>query len=85
VCDTHGILLVLDEVQSGFGRTGKMFATEHHEGLRPDVMIFAKGLANGYPLSGVVSRKELMDQQEVGSIVCCISFLPLNLHINNMT
>jgi 4-aminobutyrate aminotransferase len=69
LCDKHGILLVVDEVQTGFGRTGKMFATEHTADLKPDVMVFAKGLANGFPLSGVVSRKDLMDQQEVGSIV----------------
>ncbi|KAL7420401.1 hypothetical protein Q5752_005371 [Cryptotrichosporon argae] len=66
-CDKHGILLVLDEVQTGFGRTGTLFAAEQY-GIRPDVMVFAKGLANGFPLSGVVSRKELMDKQEVGSI-----------------
>ena len=70
-CDEHGIMLVCDEVQSGFGRTGTMFCVEGNvEGtsVRPDIMIFAKGLANGFPLSGVVSRKELMDHQEVGSI-----------------
>lgn len=66
-CDKHGILLVLDEVQTGFGRTGKMFAAEW-SGVRPDVMTFAKGLANGFPLSGVVSRKELMATQEPGTI-----------------
>lgn len=66
-CDKHGILLVLDEVQTGFGRTGKMFAAEW-SGVRPDVMTFAKGLANGFPLSGVVSRKELMAKQEPGTI-----------------
>lgn len=67
-CDKHEILLVCDEVQTGFGRTGKMFMTEYTEGLRPDVMIFAKGLANGYPLSGVVARQELMAKQEPGTI-----------------
>lgn len=67
-CDKHGILLVVDEVQTGFGRTGKMFMTEWTEGLRPDVMTFAKGLANGFPLSGVVSRREIMEKQEVGTI-----------------
>ncbi|TXT13140.1 hypothetical protein VHUM_01541 [Vanrija humicola] len=67
-CDKHNILLVLDEVQSGFGRTGKLFAAEHVPGFKPDVLVFAKGLANGYPLSGVASRRELMEKQEVGSI-----------------
>lgn len=67
-CDKHGILLVIDEVQSGFGRTGKMWNSEYTPGFRPDVMTFAKGLANGYPLSGVVSRREIMEKQEPGTI-----------------
>jgi 4-aminobutyrate aminotransferase len=67
ICDKNNILLVADEVQSGFGRTGKMFAIEHW-GVRPDVMIMAKGIANGFPLSGIVSRKELMDMQVPGSM-----------------
>ena len=67
ICDRNGILLVADEVQSGFGRTGKMFAIEHW-GVRPDILIMAKGIANGLPLSGIVSRKELMDKQKPGSM-----------------
>ena len=67
VCDKNGILLVADEVQCGFGRTGKMFAVEHW-GVRPDIMVMAKGIANGFPLSGIVSRKELMDTQKPGSM-----------------
>jgi 4-aminobutyrate aminotransferase len=67
VCDKHGILLIIDEVQSGYGRTGKMFAVEH-AGVRPDIMIVAKGLANGFPLSGVISRKELTDKLPPGSL-----------------
>jgi 4-aminobutyrate aminotransferase len=67
VCDKHGILLIVDEVQSGYGRTGKMFAVEH-SGVRPDIMIVAKGLANGFPLSGVISRKELTDKLTPGSL-----------------
>lgn len=67
ICDKHGILLVADEVQSGFGRTGKMFAVEHW-GVRPDILIMAKGIANGFPLSAIVSRKELMDRQKPGSM-----------------
>ncbi|NTV28208.1 MAG: aminotransferase class III-fold pyridoxal phosphate-dependent enzyme, partial [Methanothrix sp.] len=51
LCDEHGILLVADEVQSGFGRTGKFFAVEHF-GVIPDVMTVAKGIASGMPLSG---------------------------------
>ncbi|CAE6416373.1 unnamed protein product [Rhizoctonia solani] len=67
ICDKHGILLIFDEVQCGFGRTGKYFASEY-SGVRPDIMIIAKGLANGFPLSGIVSRKELMDMQKPGSM-----------------
>ncbi|KAK6334134.1 hypothetical protein TWF696_002637 [Orbilia brochopaga] len=67
ICDEQGILLILDEVQSGFGRTGRYFAAEHW-GVRPDIMVMAKGIANGLPLSGIVSRKELMDRQNPGSM-----------------
>ncbi|OAL33168.1 4-aminobutyrate transaminase [Fonsecaea nubica] len=67
ICDKNNILLVTDEVQSGFGRTGKMFAIEHW-GVRPDILVMAKGIANGFPLSGIVSRKELMDTQKPGSM-----------------
>jgi 4-aminobutyrate aminotransferase len=67
ICDKNNILLVADEVQSGFGRTGKMFAVEHY-GVRPDILVMAKGIANGFPLSGIVSRKELMDTQKPGSM-----------------
>ncbi|KAK1923919.1 pyridoxal phosphate-dependent transferase [Papiliotrema laurentii] len=69
VCDTHGIKLVVDEVQTGFGRTGKFFALQTiAPGLRPDIMTIAKGLANGFPLSGVVCNKETMDMLEGGSL-----------------
>ena len=67
ICDKNNILLVADEVQSGFGRTGKMFAVEHW-GIKPDILIMAKGIANGLPLSAIVSRKELMDMQKPGSM-----------------
>jgi 4-aminobutyrate aminotransferase len=60
LADKHGILLVADEVQSGMGRTGKMFASEHF-GLEPDVMALAKGIASGMPLGAMVARAELMD------------------------
>ncbi|GAA5879778.1 hypothetical protein JCM1840_001893 [Sporobolomyces johnsonii] len=68
ICDKHGLLLIIDEVQTGFGRTGKYFAIEHYPAVVPDVMIMAKGIANGFPLSGIVSRKELMDLQKPGSM-----------------
>ncbi|CBQ70445.1 probable 4-aminobutyrate aminotransferase [Sporisorium reilianum SRZ2] len=67
ICDDHGLLLICDEVQSGFGRTGTMFAVEQ-SGVRPDVLIFAKGIANGFPLSGIASTNELMSRQKPGSM-----------------
>ena len=57
-CDRHGILLIVDEIQSGFGRTGRMFAFEH-AGIVPDVVTLAKAIANGLPLSAVVTAREL--------------------------
>ncbi len=66
ICDRHGILLIFDEVQSGFGRTGKWFALEHFNVI-PDIITSAKGLASGMPLSGVFSRLDLMKKWETGS------------------
>jgi 4-aminobutyrate aminotransferase len=60
ICDEHGILLVVDEVQSGMGRTGKMFASEHY-GLKPDIITIAKGIASGIPMGACVARADLMD------------------------
>jgi 4-aminobutyrate aminotransferase/(S)-3-amino-2-methylpropionate transaminase len=60
ICDREGILLVVDEVQTGFGRTGRMFAIEHY-GVEPDLMAVAKSMAAGLPLSGVVGKAEIMD------------------------
>jgi 4-aminobutyrate aminotransferase / (S)-3-amino-2-methylpropionate transaminase / 5-aminovalerate transaminase len=60
ICDREGILLVVDEVQTGFGRTGRMFALEHY-GVEPDLMTVAKSIAGGLPLSGVVGKAEIMD------------------------
>ena len=60
ICDRHGILLVVDEVQSGTGRTGKWWAVEH-TGVQPDIVCIAKGIASGMPLSVVISRAEIMD------------------------
>jgi len=67
ICDKHGILLIFDEVQSGFGRTGKWFAFEHFDVI-PDIITAAKGLASGMPLSGVFSRTDIMKRLDVGSI-----------------
>lgn len=66
ICQEHGILLVADEVQSGFGRTGKFFAIEHFD-VVPDILIMAKGLASGFPLSGVAAPRALMDKWLVGT------------------
>jgi len=67
ICDQNNILLIVDEVQCGFGRTGKYFYIEN-SGVKPDIMIVAKGLANGFPLSGVISRTELTDKLKPGSM-----------------
>jgi 4-aminobutyrate aminotransferase/(S)-3-amino-2-methylpropionate transaminase len=67
ICDDNGILLIADEVQTGFGRTGKLFAMEHFD-AKPDLMTMAKSLAGGYPLSGVVGRAEVMDAPGVGGL-----------------
>ncbi len=66
ICDEHGIQLIVDEVQSGFGRTGRWFAIEHF-GVVPDIMTLAKGLASGLPLSAVVARRDLMEAWPPGS------------------
>jgi 4-aminobutyrate aminotransferase len=66
LCDRNGILLIMDEVQSGFGRTGKWFALEHF-GVVPDIITVAKGIASGMPLSGVFSRLDLMKKWQTGS------------------
>src|SRR5262245_16590226 len=66
-CREHGILLVIDEVQTGFGRTGRLFACEHY-GLAPDLMTMAKSLAGGFPLSATTGRAEVMDKAYVGGL-----------------
>jgi 4-aminobutyrate aminotransferase / (S)-3-amino-2-methylpropionate transaminase / 5-aminovalerate transaminase len=67
ICTEHGILLIADEVQTGFARTGKMFAIEH-AGVEPDLMTVAKSLAGGFPLSGVVGKAEIMDAPAPGGL-----------------
>jgi 4-aminobutyrate aminotransferase len=67
ICDRHKILLIFDEVQSGFGRTGKWFAFEHFE-VVPDIITAAKGIASGMPLSGVFTSTDIMLKLDVGSI-----------------
>ncbi len=66
ICDCHGILLIFDEVQTGFGRTGEWFAAQTF-GVTPDIMAIAKGIASGLPLSATVASKELMKQWPLGS------------------
>lgn len=66
ICDQHGILLIADEVQSGFGRTGRWFAMDH-SGTIPDIVIMAKGMASGMPLSGLAASRELMEKWIPGS------------------
>ena len=67
LCDAHGILLIADEIQSGFGRTGRWFAIEH-AGVEPDLITVAKSLAGGFPLAGVVGRQAIMDAVDPGRV-----------------
>ncbi|MGH6805264.1 MAG: aminotransferase class III-fold pyridoxal phosphate-dependent enzyme, partial [Ensifer adhaerens] len=67
ICDQHGILLIADEVQTGFARTGKLFAMDHHE-VAPDLMTMAKSLAGGFPLAAVTGRAEIMDAPAPGGL-----------------
>jgi 4-aminobutyrate aminotransferase/(S)-3-amino-2-methylpropionate transaminase len=67
LCDTHGIVLVADEIQSGFARTGRMFAFEH-AGVEPDLMTVAKSIAGGVPLSGVIGKASIMDAPPAGGL-----------------
>ncbi len=82
VCKDNGILLVVDEVQSGFGRTGKWFASEHY-GLEPDMVVLGKSIASGMPLAALVARKEILESwaapagsfSTAGNPVCCAASL----------
>ena len=81
LCDRHGILLVFDEIQSGIGRTGRMFAAEH-VGVEPDILLAAKGLASGMPLGAIIAREKIMTWEKGshgstfgGNPVCCAAAL----------
>lgn len=67
ICDEHGILLIADEIQTGFARTGKMFATEY-AGIEPDLMTIAKAMAGGFPISGVIGKADIMDAPAPGGL-----------------
>ena len=67
ICDQYGILLIVDEIQTGFGRTGSFFASEKHN-IEPDLITMAKGLAGGYPLAAVVGKSEIMDKPLPGGL-----------------
>jgi 4-aminobutyrate aminotransferase/(S)-3-amino-2-methylpropionate transaminase len=67
LCDRHGIVLIIDEIQSGFARTGRMFAIEH-AGVEPDLMTVAKSIAGGLPLSGVIGKADIMDAPPPGGL-----------------
>ena len=81
-CRQHGILIVADEIQTGWGRTGKMFAVEHYE-IEPDILVTAKSLAGGMPLGAFTARAEIMDHPQKGGLgttyggnpVCCAAAL----------
>lgn len=66
LCDNYGIFLIFDEIQTGFGRTGYMFASEYFK-VEPDIRTVAKGIANGFPLSAILAKAEIMDQWEAGA------------------
>jgi 4-aminobutyrate aminotransferase len=81
LCDRHGILLVFDEIQSGIGRTGKLWAAEHF-GIEPDILLSAKGLASGMPLGAIIARESIMTWESGshgstfgGNPVCCAAAL----------
>jgi 4-aminobutyrate aminotransferase / (S)-3-amino-2-methylpropionate transaminase / 5-aminovalerate transaminase len=76
ICQDNGILFIADEVQTGFGRTGKMFAVEHFE-IAPDILVMAKSIAGGLPLSAITGKTEIMDHPQVGGLGGTYSGNPL--------
>jgi len=87
ICQEHGIVFIADEIQTGFGRTGRMFAIEHYK-VEPDIIVVGKSIAGGIPLSGITGRTELMDHPQAGGlggtfcgnpIACCAALAVLDL------
>ena len=76
LCDKHGILLILDEIQTGYARTGRMFAVEY-AGVEPDLMTLAKGIAGGFPISAVVGKAEVMNAPDPGGLGGTFAASPL--------
>jgi 4-aminobutyrate aminotransferase/(S)-3-amino-2-methylpropionate transaminase len=76
LCDTHGILLIVDEIQTGFARTGRMFATEYSD-VQPDMMTLAKGIAGGFPISAVVGKEAVMNAPDPGGLGGTFAASPL--------
>src|SRR5206468_11103064 len=66
ILDRYGILLLVDEVQTGFGRTGKLFSIEYQEGIEPDIMALAKGIADGFPLGAFIAPQAIADSFQPG-------------------
>ncbi|WP_434778462.1 4-aminobutyrate--2-oxoglutarate transaminase [Neisseria sp. Ec49-e6-T10] len=78
ICDEHGIVLIFDEVQSGFARTGKLFASEHYS-VKPDLITMAKSLAGGFPISALVGKAQMMDSPSRGGLGGTYAGNPLGL------
>lgn len=82
LCKLHGILLCMDEIQTGMGRTGKLFAYQHY-GLRPDLILFAKGVGGGLPLGGIIAGEKLMDLFQPGDHGTTFAPSPLSAALGN--
>ncbi len=82
ICDEHGIVLIFDEVQSGYARTGKLFATEH-TGVSPDLITMAKSMAGGFPISGIVGKANIMDAPNPGGLGGTYGGSPIGLAATN--
>jgi 4-aminobutyrate aminotransferase len=82
LCDEHGIVLIADEVQSGMGRTGKMFGIEH-SGVVPDLITIAKGIGGGFPLSAVTGRANIMDAPHTGGLGGTYGGNPISIAAGN--